>query len=93
MPIKIPNDLPAVQTLAEENIFVLGARAENSAKVLIVNYTDKDCKIFLDVLGDGFSISSIKLIDETHTLTDAKKVKKSFTLDKDAIALIELNKE
>ena len=77
----------------KENVFVLGARAENTAKVLIVNYTDKDCEVLLDVLGEGFNISSIKLIDEEHTFSDSEKAVKSFALDKDAIALIELNKE
>lgn len=62
-------------------------------KVLIVNYTDKECEVLLEVLGEGFSISSIKLIDEEHTFTDSEKVEKSLILDKDAIALIELNKE
>ena len=46
MPIKIPNDLPAVQTLADENIFVM-------TETRAITQDIRPLKILLLLLGHG----------------------------------------
>ena len=88
---KLKNEISVLSQ--NENVITLGATDGKTAKVLIVNYTDADCDIAIDLLGEGFKLSSITLIDEEHTFEKIESVEKTLILKKDAIVLLELIKE
>ena len=88
MPIKIPADLPATETLHKENIFVMRSgdvieMDENSAKIVDKVHTGA---IFVDGLGVG-DVGSIVMRDRQHLAEDGIMII-VLTLDKGSNTLL-----